>query len=421
MLEMAPDGLPNCFENWCDKFDDVFGREAQRQYFRTYLAGLLSEAKRKNIAELAASTLGVAYTNLHHFIHDSPWDAKVLNDRRLEVLDRTRQSRIRSGFALVLDDSGHRKSGEATCGVGRQYIGEIGKVDNGVVVVTSHAVDDLRCIPLDFAQYKHAASLPKGKEDPEFVKKPNLALQLVDKCLERGKQPSVMIIDSSYGNNGLFLQELEKRKLTYVAAIQSNRIVSVKLPGDHASTKHTLEEVVRSLTPEAFQAVELPLEKPRMVWVATKTVHVPKLEGQRVLAIQLNAKIYDEATEVDYFLTNAPKTQATSDWIAKTYSCRNWIEVFYREVKGWLGMSDYEVRDARSIERHWTLVFNAYSFLTWLRLNGGLRQFSLKPLTTFGETWRAFWNLVECKMLRWLQNNLPVFAAHRAIRGLVFA
>jgi SRSO17 transposase len=39
---------------------------------------------------------------------------------------------------LFVDDSGHRKSGNFTAGVGRQYIGEIGKTDNGNVVVTTH-------------------------------------------------------------------------------------------------------------------------------------------------------------------------------------------------------------------------------------------------------------------------------------------
>lgn len=36
---------------------------------------------------------------------------------------------------------GHRKSGNFMDGVGRQYIGEIGKTDNGIVVVTIHLSD----------------------------------------------------------------------------------------------------------------------------------------------------------------------------------------------------------------------------------------------------------------------------------------
>ncbi|PPT09414.1 Mobile element protein [Geitlerinema sp. FC II] len=38
---------------------------------------------------------------------------------------------MRRGFTLLLDDTGHRKSGNFTAGVGRQYIGEIGKLDDG--------------------------------------------------------------------------------------------------------------------------------------------------------------------------------------------------------------------------------------------------------------------------------------------------
>ena len=72
-------------------------------------------------------------------------------------------------IALIIDDSGHRKSGNFTAGVGRQYIGEIGKTDNGVVVVTTHLYDGVKSLPLDIALYQKADSFPKGKKDPEFL------------------------------------------------------------------------------------------------------------------------------------------------------------------------------------------------------------------------------------------------------------
>jgi SRSO17 transposase len=59
-----------------------------------------------------------------------------LNQRRLEVMNQCRQTKINRGFSLIVDDSGHRKSGNFTEVVGRQYIGEIGKTENGVVAVT---------------------------------------------------------------------------------------------------------------------------------------------------------------------------------------------------------------------------------------------------------------------------------------------
>jgi len=135
-----------------------------------------------------------------------------LNQRRLEVMNQCRQTKINRGFSLIVDDSGHRKSGNFTEVVGRQYIGEIGKTENGVVAVTSHLYDGIKSLPLDIELYQKADSLPKGNADPEFKKKPEIARDLIDQSLARGYQPAIVLIDAGYGNNTSFLQELEKRK-----------------------------------------------------------------------------------------------------------------------------------------------------------------------------------------------------------------
>ena len=413
--------MPPCFEKYCSKFDDVLQRDSQREHFRTYLAGLLSETQRKNISMIAANTVGGSYFNLHHFIHDSPWSAEELNDRRIDLIWQTRQTRPSKGFKLILDDSGHRKSGTSTEGVGRQYIGQIGKVDNGMVEVTSHIYDGIRGYPLDVAMYRPASNFEKGKEDPGFQKKPELAIELIDRCLKRDLKPGLILLDAGYGNNGPLLKQLEDRKLQYIGALTKSRIVYAKLQGDPARNKHRLEDIAKNLATEQFKKVTLQLEKPRDVWVAVLPIHFPKLEGTRNLAIQLNAHCFSEATEVDYYLTNAAPDTATAAWIAQGYSDRNWIEVFYRETKGWLGMAEYQVRDKRSIERHWILVFTAFTFLAHQRFTGGLRRrWTTEPISTFGQTFRVFRHSVECQILKWLAGNWDVFAAHRAGLGLSF-
>lgn len=124
---------------------------------------------------------------------------------------------------MIIDDSGHRKSGNFTDGVGRQYIGEIGKTDNGIIVVTTHLYDGTKSLPLDIELYQHASSLPEGKQDAEFQKKTELALSLIDKTKARKYQPGIVIIDAGYGNNTSFLSELEKRQLKYLGGIAKNR------------------------------------------------------------------------------------------------------------------------------------------------------------------------------------------------------
>ena len=147
-------------------------------------------------------------------------------------MNQCRQTKINRGFSLIVDDSGHRKSGNFTEVVGRQYIGEIGKTENGVVAVTSHLYDGIKSLPLDIELYQKADSLPKGNADPEFKKKPEIARDLIDQSLARGYQPAIVLIDAGYGNNTSFIQELEKRKLKYIGGIAKNRKVIIQKVGD---------------------------------------------------------------------------------------------------------------------------------------------------------------------------------------------
>lgn len=421
MKDKVPEAMPKFFENWCSMFDDVFGRQAQRENFRFYLAGILGDTERKNVWAMAQSIVNGNYHSLHHFIHDAPWSAELLNSRRLEILQSRRQTSIKRGFSLIIDDSGHRKSGKATAGVGRQYIGQIGKIDNGVVTVTSHAYDGVKGVPLDVRLYKHASSLQNGKEDPEFQKKPEIALELVQNCLDRGLTPGIVLLDAGYGNNAPFLKELESKGLKYVAAINKSRNVYYQMAGDSRREKHRIEDVAKALAPENFKPIELVLEKPRTVWVTAVEIYMPKMSGKRIVAIQMNAAVFSDATEFDYYITNEGKEIASAEWIARSYSQRNWVEVFYREAKGWLGMSEYEVRDEQSMQRHWTLVFVAHSLIQFQHLTGGLRRWSTKPLESFHEALTAYKCAVEFLLVRWIGLFPQVFAAHRSNLGLVWS
>jgi SRSO17 transposase len=247
MKETTLSAMPPCFEKWCAKFDNLWKNPGQKKGFRYYLAGLLGESKRKNIAQMTDNIIGSSYHNVHHFLSKSSWSAGAVNERRLQLMNKCNQTRIRNGFALIIDDSGHRKSGNFTEGVGRQYIGEIGKTDNGIVIVTTHLYDGVRSLPLDVELYQHADSLPKGKEDKDFVKKPDLAVKLINQTLERKYRPGIVLIDGGYGNNSTFLQELERLKLKYIGGLAKNRLATVINPNTgEKQTEKRLDEIILS-------------------------------------------------------------------------------------------------------------------------------------------------------------------------------
>ena len=87
MKEVSLETLPPCFEKWCAKFDNLFQYQAQKNGFRYYLAGLLGESKRKNIAQINDNILDATYHKIHHFIAKSNWNIDDVNSRRLEIIN----------------------------------------------------------------------------------------------------------------------------------------------------------------------------------------------------------------------------------------------------------------------------------------------------------------------------------------------
>ncbi len=200
---------------------------------------------------------------------------------------------------------------------------------------------------MDIELYQHGDSLLEGKKDPEFKKKPTLALELIDKSLNRGYRPGIVLVDSSYGNNTSFLQELEERKLNYIGGIAKNRNILFKNKSGKTDTIR-IDEYAQWISDEEFKEIQIPGEKPRTVWVAIISVEISKLIGQRKIAIVMSAPVFEDAEDIDYLITNVEGEKVTEQWIVETYSERNWVEVFYREAKGWLGLGEYQVREKKS-------------------------------------------------------------------------
>ena len=241
---------------------------------------------------------------------------------------------------LYAEETSARAVRNFTAGVGRQYIGEIGrtshafeetsndvssKTDNGNVVVTTHLYDGKKSLPLDIELYQHANSLPEGKKDPKFQKKPELALKLIDKSIERGYRPGIVLIDSGYGNNTNFLKELEKRKLNYLGGLAKNRKVKV-IKSKELTEEIRLDKLAESLPGEAYSKTIINLEKSRSVWVTIIEVEISRLEGTRNIAIVMNAPQFKDADDIDYFMTNVELSIVNSQWVVDTYSQRNWVE-----------------------------------------------------------------------------------------------
>jgi SRSO17 transposase len=123
---------PGPLEAYAVQFDSLLRTLAQRQGFRTCLAGLLLPRDRpKTLTALAGAeplvqAQAAAVQQLQFFLSEAAWDADAITARRLALLAAEPATAPSATGVLVIDDTGDRKDGRATDHVARQYLGSVG-------------------------------------------------------------------------------------------------------------------------------------------------------------------------------------------------------------------------------------------------------------------------------------------------------
>jgi SRSO17 transposase len=378
---------PGPLEEYATHFDEVFETLAQRRGFREYLEGvLLPRDRNKTLTALVGTEPIVgaqapAVQRLQFFLSESTWDADAVNTRRLELLLRNPATTAHEQGVLVIDDTGDRKAGSKTAHVARQYLGSVGKTDNGIVAVTSLWADERLYFPLHVEPYTPASRLPQGKRDPQFRTKPQIAVALVDAALDAGVPFRAVVADCFYGDNLEFEETLGSAGLPYVLAVKSS-----KGSWGPLDAVHTPEEAARALSwggpdePGAWRPVVRRYRDGHAEtwWAAELTLagYGPDRPTRMIVATTDPATL--PAISTWYLTTNLPRpgspqaedallTPADLAEVVRLYGLRNWVEQGYKQVKQELGWADFMVRTDQAIRRHWQLVHCAFSFCwqTW--------------------------------------------------------
>jgi SRSO17 transposase len=239
---------PGLLEAYAQRFDALFSSLAQRRGFGDYLQGLLLPRDRnKTLTGLAGAEpiTGAQHREvqrLQWFLSESAWDYQAVNDRRVRLLCEDPATAPDTAGVLVIDDTGDRKDGTATAHVARQYLGSVGKIDNGIVAVTSLWADERVYWPVHAMPSTPASRLPGGERDPGFRTKPQLAVELVQAAREAGIGFRAVVADCFYGDNPGFTDALLAAKVPFVLALKPRK--GTWAPADQA---HTPVEAARDL------------------------------------------------------------------------------------------------------------------------------------------------------------------------------
>jgi hypothetical protein len=382
-LPVAPS--PGLLEDYAARFDDLFLARSQREGFRRYLEGLLLPAERNKTLTALANTEPVEGAqrkeaqSLQWFLSESGWDAKQINERRRKLLFAQAPTAPEEDGVLVIDEHGDRKWGKNTAHVGKQWLANIGKTENGVVSVSSLWADEGVYYPLEVEPYTPKHRFEGGKADPRFRTKLKIASQLVERSVALGVPFRAVVADSFYGEDEDFKQVLSGFGVGYVLSLKDSHswwhkegqigaLWEAALAGGwkNAEESGQWSKVVRTFRDghrEAWWALEVdagpysPKEARRALVFTTDPERLPRL-GSWYLTTNLPAPGFEHQTESDL----AP---ASIQEVVRLYGLRMWVEQSYKQVKHALGWSDYQVRSDTAIRRHWQLVCCAFSFCWW--------------------------------------------------------
>jgi SRSO17 transposase len=362
MTEQEIAGLGSAFATYLGRYRSCFLQKRTAAHFDTYCRGLLSDLPRKSVEPIALEA-GTAVRTLQEFLVTAHWDhpkaRDLLQRHLLETITALPADPL--GLVGVIDETSCQKWGEQTPGVQRQYLGCLGKIDNGIVTVHVGVAKGGFQALLDAELYLpeawdadrprcRAAGIP---DELRYRPKWRIALDQLIRLSGQGITFDWLVFDEGYGAAVPLLRALNLVGQRFVAEVPVNfavadrpdrptRRADQRLPAAKAKKGRRYRLAHQTVADSVWRA------SAAQVWVA---------ERPHLLLVAIN-----EATaEVKYFLSNATEAPVTR---LLAVAFRRWtVEHGFRLGKQEAGLMHYEGRDYTGLIRHLILALVVLGFV----------------------------------------------------------
>jgi SRSO17 transposase len=348
-----------------DWIGNRFARPEIRQRACLYLETLLADVPRKNGWQLAERAGDASPKNIQHFLGRSRWEAdEVRDDLQRYVVEQLGEE---DGI-LIFDETGFLKKGTKSAGVGRQYSGTAGRIENcqiGVFLAyrssKGHALIDRELyLPKAWCDDQARCAEARIPETKEFATKPAIAREMLSRSVIAGIPARWVTADEVYGSDSKFRNLLEKRGFNYVVAIScqqrlflNNRQARVD---EHVTTLRT--STWKKLSCGTGTKGEREYE-----WAFVPFGVVTEQGKRKGLLVRRSLK---DKTDLAYYFTLAP-TRTQRQQLVRVAGCRWAIEECFEQAKQETGLDEYEVRSWHAWYRHITLAMFAHAMLSVIR------------------------------------------------------
>jgi len=376
-------------------FRTAFERVEQKKRSLAYVSGLLGNAMRKNVEQMALG-LGEKVRSLQYFVGQSPWETEPVIGIHQGLIGESLGEE--DGVALI-DESSAVKQGAESVGVAAQYCGSVGKIANGQVgVYLGYAsrkgyslVDGQLFMPDEWFEDEHAerrkaCGVP---EDLLYKTKPEIGLELVGRAVKRGNLPfSWVAADALYGDSPAFRDGVAALDKYYFTAIKENTLIWPTAPKVHVPEwkghgRHptrlrlsdpgkrpvSVKQLVNKIPAQDWSRALIKEGSKGPIFCDFAFLRVTESRGnlpatELWLIIRRNL---DDPSVIKYFYSNAPVHTPLHEFVR--ISGMRWpIETIFEEAKGEVGLDHYEMRSWQGWHHHMLLVSLAHHFLVRLRI-----------------------------------------------------
>jgi SRSO17 transposase len=374
--------IEGTLELWASSLRDVKAR--MRSLFTqdrvaasagSFLDGLLGDERRKTGWMRAEAAGDPGPWRQQAILGRGRWDADALRDI---VRDYVTEHLADDDAVLVVDETGFLKQGKASCGVGRQYTGSVGKITNCQIGVFAayvsrhgHAFVD-RALYLPKAGTSDAARMAAAHVPPgtSFATKPALALAMITRTMKAGAPFAWMAADSVYGV-GEIEMALRRAGKGYVLGVNANSQFNAWI--GKLEVAGTAAEIADDLEPSAWRRLSAgsgTKGERRHEWAYLELADLEAAEYNESLSglwtrgLLIRRHIADG--ELAFFTTWCPAGTPV-EVLVRVEGHRWAIEDSFETAKNELGLDHNESRSWHGWHRHVSLVMLAFAMMSAIR------------------------------------------------------
>ena len=344
-----------------------FARPEPRRRALAYLQGILSETSRKNGWQLAEQAGECTPYGMQRLLSSAVWNVERVRDElRAYVLEQ-----LGTDQAIVaIDETSFPKAGRKSAGVGNQYCGTTGHVQNcqvGVflsyITALGHSLIDRELyLPLEWAEdpeRRQEAGIP---QTVRFQTKPELARAMLQRLCDAQVPIGWIVGDSVYGENLDLRTWLTAHGYAFVLEVHCDEEVGIVAPDGRRRLVQVADVPALLLSEQSWQRLSMSegTKGLRLFdWACVPILHRWQQDGQHWLLLR---RSLSDAQDLRYYLVFAPAV-TTLEQMVQASGGRWRIEENFENGKD-LGLDHYEVRSWTGWYRHITLVMLALAFLT---------------------------------------------------------